>query len=220
MPEEKEVKNGEATPVEEAQETKSLEEELSLEAPKADEDDEETLQAKLTKAEADRDNYKKGMLKYKAATKGQVVEEEEVEDDKEDVKNVATQAATEVIEKTNEKNAINQFRSKYPALKDPKAWNEVVSNYNNKSGKGSVDDIINDLEAGLVLAKHYGGGKVAEKEITLSDLAVVSNAGSNPRHEEGSQVKESTVEMGKSFRHDAEKLQNEDDSLQAEIQIN
>ena len=220
--EQEELKNGVATPVEEAQVTKSLEEELSLEVPNTEEDDTESLKARLAKAEADRDNYRKGMLKYKSATKGEVVEDEEDEEVKTDssleVKSIATQAATEVIEKSNEKSAIDQFRSKYPALKDPEAWKKVVENYSNKSGKGSVNNILNDLEAGLVLAKHYGGGKVAEKEITLSNLGTVSHLGSGHTRETTPNI-ESTVEMGKSFRHSAEKLQNEDDSLQAEIQI-
>lgn len=216
----KEVNNTEVNVSEDAQTDKSLEDELSLEAPKANEvETVESLKARLAKAEEERENYKKGMLKYKSKTKGEVVDEDEDEDEEVDVKGVATQAATQVIEKANEKSAIAQFTNKYPALKDPKAWNEVLLNYNPKNGKGSVDDIQKDLEAALMLAKHYGGGKVAEKEISLNEYASVSRAGSNAYHDEGSTVKESTLSMAREFKHDPEKVKNESDYLTAEIQL-
>jgi hypothetical protein len=208
---EQELKNAEAKALADAQASKSLEEELSLEAPQAETI--ESLKAQLAKEREEKENYKKGMLAAKKAKPE--VEEEEVEEEEDkslEIKNYATQAATEaateVIERDNEKRAIFQFTDKYPALKDPSAWAKVVENYNSKAGKGSVESIKQDLEAALILAKHYGGGKVAEKEITLNNYASVSYAGSIAPHQPSNTVSESAVEMGRSFGNSVEELED------------
>jgi len=220
------LKNGEVTPGSEGQEPKSLEEELSLEPPKGDEDDTETLKAKLAKAEEDRDNYKKGMLKYKQTQKGEVVEEEgeEEEGDEEkinltEVRDVATKAASEMLEKANEKSAITEFTNRYPALKDPVKWREVLVNYSSRSGKGNVESITKDLEAALVLAKHYGGGKIKGEEITLSNFGSISNARSIASGERTQDLSDSTIEMGRFMGNSAEELKNASEPGANEIQL-
>ncbi|MCX6822225.1 MAG: hypothetical protein NTW30_05625 [Candidatus Aenigmarchaeota archaeon] len=209
-----------------AQAAKSLEDELSLEAPKAGDNDIESLKARLAKAEEERENYKKGMLKYKSASKGNVGDEEgdeaaEAEEKPQfDVKSIAESAATGVIEKNNEKLAISQFTEKYPALKDPTVWAKVVENFNSKNGKGTVDSIKQDLEAALILAKHYGGGRVAEKEISLNNFASVSYAGSIAPHSASSEVKDSTIEMGRMMGVSADALEKASQPGANEIHLN
>jgi hypothetical protein len=204
--EQQELKNAEAKALAEAQAGKSLEEELSLEAPQAE--TVESLKARLAKAESDRDNYKTGLLAAKKSKPEAEEEEGEEEEDKSlEIKNYATQAATEVIERNNEKLAISQFTERYPALKDPSVWAKVVENYNSKAGKGSVESIKQDLEAALILAKHYGGGNVAEKEITLNNYASVSYAGSIAPHIPSNTVSENAVEMGRAFGNSVEDLE-------------
>jgi hypothetical protein len=187
---------------------KSLEEELSLETPKVGEEDTvDSLKARLAKAEEERENYKTGLLALKKKGTG----EGEGETEEVDVKAVAENAATGVIEKNNEKTAIAQFTEKYPALKEPSVWAKVVENYNSKAGKGSVDAVKQDLEAALILAKHYGGGKVAEKEISLNQFASVSQAGSIAHHESSNNLPDSTIEMGRLMGNSAEALQKASD---------
>lgn len=217
MEEELELNNVEATTDAIAQASTSLEEELSLSA--TADDSVESLKARLAKAEGERENYKKGMLKYKSKSKDVVEDEEEEESPTLDIQSIAVKAATGVIEKNNEKTAVSQFTEKYPALKDPILWRKVVENYSLKSGKGSVDSIKQDLEAALILAKHYGGGKVAEKEISLNQYATVSVAGSIASHEPSNDLKDSTIEMGRYMGVSAEALQRASEPGANEIQL-
>ena len=205
-----EFKEEEATLEIPAQDEKSLEEELSLEEPETV----ESLRARLAKAEEERENYKNGMLKYKKQAKEVDGEEEEV-----DVKTVAEQTVHSVLAKSNEKTAIAQFTEQYPALKDPETWKKVVENYVPRSGKDSVESVKKDLEAALVLARHYGGGKVAEKEITLNQFASVSYAGSIAPHSGTPQVSESAVEMGRRLGVSVEDLEKASQPGGNEIQI-
>ena len=201
--------NSEATGSGNAQPGESLGEELSLE-PKGEETV-ESLKARLAKAEEERENYKRGMLKYKAenAKKDDEEEEDDSKGDKDnvDVAGIATQAATQTIEKANERQAINRFTNRYPALKDPDTWKKVIENYVPRAGKLTVESIESDLEAALILAKHYGGGKVAEKEVSLSKYATVSVAGSIADRDPVSELSNSSIELGKSFGHSVEELQ-------------
>lgn len=201
---------------------KSLEEEMSL-SPKGEETV-ESLKARLAKVEEEKENYKKGLLSLKKSKKVEGEEDEEDEEEEsgntQEIKTIATQAATELMEKSNEKTAISQFTEKYPALKDPIVWAKVVENFNSKNGKGSVDSIKQDLEAALILAKHYGGGKIAEKEITLSNYASVSYAGSiAPHQNQQSLVNDSTIEMGRRFGNSAEALQKASEEGANEIRL-
>ena len=202
---------------------KSLEDELSL-SPKDDETV-ESLKARLAKAEEERNNYKTGLLKLKKSQKEgsdeDGVDDEDIEDKKDDidVQSVATNAALGVIEKSNEKTAISEFTQKYPALKDPVMWRKVIENYNPKSGKGSSRDILEDLEAALILAKYYGGGKIAEKEITLNKFASVTPGGSSYRDSGSSEINDSTIQMGKMMGVSAEDLQKASEPGANEIQL-
>ena len=200
---------------ENAQASKSLEEELSLE--KIQEESVDSLRAKLKKAEEERENYKTGMLKYKKQVK-----EVDSEEDVPNVSEVAEKAALSVIERNNERIAINRFTEKYPALRDPAKWREVIVNYSPRNGKESSESISKDLEAALMLAKHYGGGKVGGEEISLSAMGTVSSTGSTVRRGSSDEMSEKTAEMGRRFNSSpeyAEKLKKEDDTFHAEIRI-
>lgn len=179
---------------------KEIEDRKLIPEKKDDEEEEtvESLKAKLAKEIEDKENYKKGLLALKAKKEKGDNDEEEI-----DVKNIAeetaTNVATKAIEKSNEKTAISQFINKYPALKDSLAWTKIIENYNPKNGKDSVEAIKTDLEAALILARHYGGGKVAEKEVTLNNFATTSHAGSTRSHDDSKELDESTLQMGKMF---------------------
>lgn len=224
MEKEQELNNASANAAEQAQSAISLEDELSLEINESG-DDVESLKAQLVKAQEERDNYKRGMFKYKNKSQDSSDEEDEGEEENQeavvpDVKAIATQAATELIEKNNEKSAISQFTSKYPALKDPSVWRKVIENYNPKAGKGSVNSIMQDLEAALILARHYGGGKIAEKEVSLNNYASVSYAGSiAPHNNQSPDLKDSTIEMGRYFGNSAEALKKASEPGANEIQL-
>jgi len=205
-----EGKNLSANSDENAQSSISLEEELSLEVkPKEDFD---SLRARLAKAEEEREIYKRGMFKYKNIAKGEEGDESEEqaqeEEPKENVREVALKVATEVLERNNERSAINQFTDKYPALKEPSVWAKVVANYTPRAGKGSVDSVKQDLEAALILAKHYGGGKVAEKEISLNRYASVSYAGSIAQHDDTPELSETALGMARAMGKSVEQLKS------------
>ena len=207
----------ESDSAEQAQSEKSLDEELGLEAPKAGEESIEALRARAEKAEQDRENYKKAFLKAK---KGDVEEgEEEEEDNSLDVHNVATQAATQVIEKANERTAIEKFTSKYPALKDPNAWRKVVESLSANIDKSSVQTIEMELEAALAAAKVKGGGKVAEKEVSLNKYASVSHAGSYTSPDENVELSNQSIELGRNFGHTVEDLKSASEEGANEIRI-
>lgn len=219
MPEE--LKTTEETVVDEAHETET-QEELTLETDSKEQETEEDTAARLAKAEEERDNYKKGMLKWKKIATSETKVEEEKEETEEktvDVKGEATLAAQEVLYKSNEKSAINRFTDQYPALKDPAKWKEVILHYRPTSGKETAEDVIKDLEAALVLAKHYGGGKVKGEEINLSELGTVSSRGSMASQSKEPEISDSTVQMSERFKVDIEKVKKEDDSKQAVIRM-
>lgn len=90
---------------------------------------------------ADKENYKKGLLSYKEKAK---------EQPKEEPKDVFTKTD---FHKINEDKAINAFLKDNPEV-DGK-WSDFISFYNDKSGRDSVEDIINDLDdAKTLFLKH------------------------------------------------------------------
>lgn len=204
---------------------------------------------KLEKVESDKDNYKKGMLKYKDLTldkKEKKVEEkseEEIypdwdEDSKKfqqqtlsKVEERAKASAMGVIEKANEKSAIATFVKDNPELAEGEAWSEVISNYNPRNGKETVQDITNDLEEALVITKYRSGKlsnseteaeergrKKGQAESQIADLSSISKTDSKTVKGESS-ISEGALEMASKMRVDPEDLAKEDDSLSAEIKL-
>jgi len=165
---------------------------------------------RLEKAESDRDNYKAATLSLKKEPEKQ---------EQPDVKKIAEETAIAALDKRTEKDAISQFTSKYPALKDSTRWKEVLNNYVPRHGKSTVEEITRDLEGALVLANHYAGRNISDSKNPVEDVSTVGKKGSKANRGETPNVKESTVEMGGKFKHTADKLAKEDDSQKAEIKL-
>lgn len=210
--------------------------ELSL-TPKGKENEQEesvdALKARLAKAEQERENYKKGMLKYKKQSRNVRSERENDEENEEsdtndeesvevedtgqtantdDVTKVAREAAMGAIEQQNERLAMSQFAQKYPGLKNPKAWNEVVANYIPRSGKATVDSIVMDLEAALHTTQFYGGGRVAGNDVRVArDFGAVSRSHTSPSQHKQTGLSESTLKMASKFGYTEKDFEGLDD---------
>lgn len=196
-------------------------------------EDVETLpdwaKARLKKAESDKENYKKGMLKYKKFSltpeKKEKKEEEIVLDDdsakfQRQTVALAEKKAEEKLEKANEKTAVSQFLSEHPEAKND--WDEIVANYSPKNGKESPVDILKDLQRAYVFVQ-YDKGTLDKKDTKkdaakVADLSSVSKTSSKGVHE-GKTLSESAVKMAERMKVDPKKLAKEDDSPYAEIKF-
>ena len=171
--------------------------------------------ARLEKAESDRDNYKAATLSLKKEPE----KKEESEKESPDVKKIAEETAIAALDKRTEKDAISQFTSKYPALKDSTRWKEILANYVPRHGKSTVEDITRDLEGALVLANHYAGRNISDSKNPVENVSTVGKKGSKADRGESSNLNESTIEMGSRFKNSPDKLAKEDDSPKAEIKL-
>lgn len=218
MDEEKKDLNTEEESAEDAGQSEKESEEEKDESEEKD-SEEETLDSlpswaktRLEKAESDRDNYKAATLSLKK-------EPEKKEEEQPDVKKIAEETAMAALDKRTEKDAISQFTSKYPALKDSTRWKEILANYVPRHGKSTVEEITRDLEGALVLANHYAGRNISDSKNLVEDVSTVGKKGSKADRGETSNLNESTIEMGKRFKHTPEQLAKEDDSSKAEIKL-
>ena len=242
----------EETKVEEvkADETKVEEtkEETEVETKVEETEDVESLpqwaKDRLKKTEDDKENYKKGLLKYKSRTLTQEetkTEEEDYPDWDETSKKfqeqttkkasqIAEQKARQIVEGFNEKAAINSFVSKHPELDDDNLWKEVITNYNPKNGKESIDAIQKDLERAYFTTR-FEKGEISEletkafkkgeqkgkSESAVADLSSVSKTTSKSVKESGNVVSSGALKLAERMNVDTTKLAAEDDSLTAEI---
>jgi hypothetical protein len=136
-----------------------------------------------------------------------------------------------IIEKSNERTAISGFIKENPELSDGKKWNELISNYNARNGKETVQDILDDLEEAYVITKYRNGElseaeKKAEKrgenrgraESHVADMSSVSKT-STKKVKGKDSLSKSVLEMADKMRVDPKDLAEEDDSLMAEIKL-
>ena len=138
------------------------------------------------------------------------------------VKEIATQVSSQNTQKKNEKDAKDKFYAAHPEYVDTNAWQALVVHYVPKSGKDSVEDILNDLED-AVLAHKRRTGKLDEyfdqQRIEAERKAQIDaqvNLGQNgggvgDRSSSGggqpSPVTDSTIQMGSNFGHTKEDLE-------------
>jgi len=132
------------------------------------------LQERLKKAEQERDNYKEGLLKLKRSERTLSEKKEEAKDDEDapewdeaskkfqaqtlsEAEKRARIAAQSYVEENNEKAAISTFLTEHPELGGDEEWKEILSNYNPKHGKGTVDSIVTDLNRARVVMLHDRG---------------------------------------------------------------
>lgn len=143
------------------------------------------------------------------------------------VEKIAERKAQERIEKANEKAAIDRFVKENPTVD----WNDIVSNYQPKHGRETVEDISKDLERAKVLARYERGEltnleaeatkkgeRKGKAEANLADLASVSKTTSKAG-QSGSTLSQGAVELARRMRVDPKKLALEDDSSIATINI-
>jgi len=224
----------------ESKEKKPKKAEKKVEEP---EEDIESLpdwaKTRLSKLEKDKDVYKKGMFGLKEKyelTKPKKKKKEEEEEYPEwdetskkfqkqtivEAEKRAEKAATDTVEKSNEKTAVANFLKDNPEVTEH--WDEIVSNYNPKHGKDTVDSIIKDLKRAHLLAR-YEAGELDKKdkgekkgEAKLAELSSVSKTTSKvvPK---GSALSAQTIEMAKRMRVDPKEVAKEDDSSTAEIKF-
>lgn len=203
------------------------------------------LEAAKVKAETDRDNYRQGMLtREEELKKLKEANDDTVNDDNTEVEwddnsrrfqqetlskteKVAAEAALKALEQRYDKTAQQEFRESHPEIDDAK-WEEIVANYNPKSGKDSVKGIIKDLERAYVVYKFDAGETIDPAEIARTqaenrnkDLNVTHGAssGSGKAEEEKGGVSDGAKELAKRFGISEEKLAQEDDSRQATISM-
>jgi hypothetical protein len=211
-------------------ENESLEKTLNLEENEdsSKENDVDSLPSwakeRLVKAERDRDNYKEGLLKTKKEEKDKKEEEseddEKSEEDAPDIEKVATEAAEKVITRTHEKEAVSQFLNKYPAYRNNDEWKKLILNLPSNFDKSSPENISKVLEGARLMKNHLEGKTEEESKADMSAFQAISQSGSSRSFSgDANAPKESTVEMGKHFKHSADELKNEDDSPFAEIRI-
>lgn len=240
----KEETTKEETPKVESEKEEVVKTEEVVETPK---EDIETLpdwaKEKFAKLESDKENYKKGLLKYKKFTltpeeKKTEVKEEEYPDWDEASKKFQKQTLSEaekkaeakaksIVEGYNEKAAISQFLEKNPDAQDK--WDDIVSNYSSKNGKETIDSVIKDLQRAYVLTRYESGDidkiqkealekgiKAGTAKAKIAELSSVSKTTSKTT-QEGNSLSKSALEMAKKLRVDPKELAKEDDSPIASV---
>lgn len=211
----------------------------------------EQLKAKLAEAEAarikaetDRDNYRQGMLTRDEELKKLKETKDDTKDNTDETEwddnsrrfqeetlskteKVAAQAALKALEQRNDKTAQQEFRESHPEIDDEK-WEQVVANYNAKSGKDSIRGIIKDLERAYVVYKFDKGETIDPVEIARTqgenknkemNVTHGTSSGSGKVEEEKGGVSDGAKELGRRFGISEEQLAQEDDSRRATISM-
>lgn len=199
-------------------------------------EDTQALKERLAKAEADRDNYKNGLLKYKSAErtlseKKEETKEEEAPEWDEASKKFQAQtlseaekharvAAQSYIEENNEKAAVSNFLTEHPELAGDEEWKEILSNYNPKHGKGTVESIVTDLKRARVVMLHdrgeldklsqeaeARGKRQGQAESFHAGAHASSGSASESTSDQGSDgISKGAKEIAKAFNIDPKKL--------------
>jgi len=217
------------------------EKELNEDA-QVDEPNIETLKERLQKAEEERDNLSKAVVRLNKERKLPSDEEEpKKEEDYPDwdesskkfqdqtlskAKSIAEQEARKIIEKSNEKAAIDKFTRDNPNVN----WDEVVANYSPKHGKDTVGGITKDLKRALVLTQYEkgeidsltekafkAGKRKGEIDSQLADISTVSRTTAKSLKKDGGTLSKEAIELAGKLRVDPKKLAEEDDSPYAVI---
>lgn len=240
-------KSGESVAEETGQtETTELKEEAT-EAPEAVKpeatEDVETLKDRLAKAEEEKENYKKGMFKYKSLKKEEKKEEEIEYPEWDDTskqfqkqtlsqaEKIAEKKTREIIESNNEKTAITQFVQKHPEMAKEGNWQELVANYNSNHSKDSVESYAKALEKAFVLTRYDRGEldkietdaeekgvRKGKAEAQLADMSSVSKTTSKTI-KGGSSVSKFALELGGHLRNTPEELASAQDVTPAGVEI-
>jgi hypothetical protein len=217
-------------------------EETPVLEPEEEAEDVITLKEKIVKLEEEKENYKQSLLsKKKAWNKGLTLESkkedvltETIEDYPDwdetskkfqkqtlsEAEKVAEKKAQSVVEKYNEKAAIDKFLIDHPEMEEK--WEDIVSNYNPKHGKESISSIVKDLDRAYFMTQYESGtlNKTSDKEAKskLAEMSTVSKT-SSKTIPKGTSLSKGAIDLATKMRVDTKKLAEEDDSLTAEIKL-
>lgn len=202
----------------------------------------------LAKSDEEKENYRKGLLsreeelkKFKTSKDN---EEEKDKKDKEETEwdensrkfqeetisktaKVAEEAAVKALEQRNDRTAQQEFRESHPEIDDAK-WEQIVANYNPKSGKDSTKGIMRDLERAYVVYKFDAGETIDPAEIARTNaenknremnVTHGTSANSGKFEEEKGGVSDGAKEIAGRFGIPVDKLEQEDDSRRATISM-
>ena len=180
------------------------------------------------KTNSDLENYKTGLLNKKAADRtlsqnadnGSQNNSSAALDEKK-ITEIAIKATKATTHSTNEKAAIKQFLAKHADYTEDKNWAELLPFLPANINKDDPAAIVDAMEGAVLLHKRSTGKLdeyMAEQAVTARREAEMNaqvnmgfGAGGNGQKlNQGNQTDkpaESTVEMGKRFGHDAEKLE-------------
>ena len=208
-------------------------------------DDEEEITVKKSefeKIKSDRDNYRAATLIKKADERaGKMNEEEKKEEfsatiDEARVAEIAKAQISAVREETyesNQKRANRVFLQKHPEYVDDAQWVQLMSNVSPRRGKSTPEDIMEDLEDGILLHKKSTGKldeyfkSEAERAIRDSQIdnqfgLARSAGGIGDRNEvpkSASTLTPKGEEMARGMHVDIEKVKKIDPSKDNVIQI-
>jgi len=198
---------------------------------------------RIKKLEEERDNYKKALLHVKSKNVSLVKDDEPDkinekwdETSQEFQKETLTKTENMVnrrLERMNEKSAIRRFWKKHPETTIDGTWNNIVSGYKADSGRDTVWDILDDLESSYSQVKNkFGEPSAIEKakadgeragivKARSAEMASVSGTGNHsvPKSEFKKGLSDSAKEIASRMRTPLDKLEKEDDSTTAVIQI-
>lgn len=190
----------------------------------------EEVKSRLAKVEADKENYKEGLLAAKAKlkkVKGSIVDDDDdVDDDLAKTTEIATKVATKALEKAADKKARTDFRENNPNITDEE-WEKIVLNYTPQHGRSDAESIMKDLDRANLLRQYddgnledFAAAKKAAAVETVQNLAASPNPGNKGKvTKETKEVSESAIAIGKKMRVSKEDLEKEDDSRFAEIEF-
>lgn len=247
--------NGESV-APEAGQAENTEEKTTTEETKVEETQKETetedvdsLKERLKKSEDEKENYKKGMLKYKDLSLKKTEDKTEDKDDEEEypewdesskkfqkqtVKEAESKAeakAQAIVESYNEKSAISQFVEKNPELADESKWSEIIANYTPTHGKGTPKDVLKDLNRALLLTRYDNGeidkitaeaeqkGKSKGKAEAQLADKATVSKTTSKTVKEGNVLSPGAINLANKMRVDLKKLAEEDLSKPAEIKF-
>ena len=200
------------------------------EAPEAEEAEEtrEELEARLEKAEEDRDNYKEAVLISKKKDREIAPVKELSEDDAKELGDDGVNAIK--TKRSNETSAIQGFLDDNPDYADDEAWAELLKHYQSPDDS-SAGNVQKALANAHVLRSHANGTLVSDAEAKAretkarTDAQVNKITGSSAKHGTGSSTKTAdnsgAIEMSKRFKHsDAEsvgKLSDDDTTASVDV---
>ena len=233
---EEDLKTEPIAPVIDPAEKEAVTEDIKPQAEAEEKELPDWAKEKMSRLEEERENYKQGMLKYKKHTLEPDEATEETEETKEEeypdwdetskkfqrqtldeAQKIAREATQKELSKRYEKDAIDKFIETHPEAEGK--WDDIVVNYNPKSGKDSVNSILKDLNKAYIITRYEDGEleKINQKEANsqLANMSSVSKTTSKVADKGKPALSQGALKLADKMRVDPNKLAEEDDSSTA-----